>query len=33
MNFEELREEIDSYMDYYNNFRYQWNLKKEPLQN
>lgn len=32
-NFEELREEIDSYMDYYNNFRYQWNLKKmTPVQ-
>jgi len=31
--FEELREEIDSYMDYYNNFRYQWNLKKmTPIQ-
>jgi transposase InsO family protein len=31
--FSELQEEIDSYMDYYNNFRYQWNLKKmTPVQ-
>ena len=26
--FEELEREIDDYMDYYNNYRYQWNLKK-----
>lgn len=26
--FEELQSEIDDYMIYYNNFRYQWNLKK-----
>ena len=26
--FEELKEEINQYMDYYNNFRYQWGLKK-----
>lgn len=26
--FAQLKEEIDSYMDYYNNFRYQWELKK-----
>lgn len=26
--FEELIKEIDDYIDYYNNFRYQWNLKK-----
>ncbi len=26
--FEELQWEIDDYMIYYNNFRYQWNLKK-----
>ncbi|MGG0278125.1 IS3 family transposase, partial [Bacillus rhizoplanae] len=25
---EELKEEIRNYMTYYNNFRYQWNLKK-----
>ena len=31
--FEELKKEIKSYMDYYNNFRYQWNLKKmTPVQ-
>ena len=30
---EELLEEIDEYMDYYNNYRYQWNLKKmTPMQ-
>lgn len=27
-NYNELNDEIDSYMDYYNNNRYQWNLKK-----
>jgi transposase InsO family protein len=27
-NFESLRAEIDDYMDYYNNDRYQWNLAK-----
>lgn len=26
--FEELKAEIDDYMDYYNNAKYQWNLKK-----
>ena len=26
--FEELKSKIDSYINYYNNFRYQWNLKK-----
>ncbi len=31
--FEELIEEIDDYIDYYNNFRGQWNLKKmTPVQ-
>ncbi|WBW94753.1 IS3 family transposase [Oceanirhabdus sp. W0125-5] len=25
---DELKDEIDEYMDYYNNYRYQWNLKK-----
>lgn len=31
--FEELVEEIDDYMDYYNNYRYQWDLKKmTPVQ-
>ena len=25
---EELQERVDEYMDYYNNYRYQWNLKK-----
>ncbi|MFZ0447262.1 MAG: IS3 family transposase, partial [Bacillus sp. (in: firmicutes)] len=30
---EELRREIKNYMTYYNNFRYQWNLKKmTPVQ-
>jgi putative transposase len=30
---EELKKEIKSYMTYYNNFRYQWNLKKmTPVQ-
>ncbi|MBT2737383.1 IS3 family transposase, partial [Bacillus sp. ISL-7] len=27
-SLEELKREIRSYMTYYNNFRYQWNLKK-----
>ncbi len=27
-NFEELKFVIDDYIDYYNNYRYQWNLKK-----
>lgn len=32
-NLEELRREVDEYMDYYNNFRYQWELKKmTPVQ-
>ena len=26
--FEELQLEIDRYITYYNNYRYQWNLKK-----
>jgi len=26
--FDELKQEIDNYMDYYNNDRYQWNLAK-----
>ena len=31
--FEELQLLIDEYIDYYNNFRYQWNLKKlTPIQ-
>ena len=31
--FEELKKEINQYMTYYNNFRYQWNLKKmTPVQ-
>ncbi len=31
--FEDLQAEIDDYMIYYNNFRYQWNLKKmTPVQ-
>ena len=31
--FEQLQSMIDSYMDYYNNFRYQWGLKKlTPIQ-
>ena len=31
--FEELKLEIDEYMDYYNNFRYQWEMKKmTPVQ-
>ncbi len=25
---DELKAEIDEYIDYYNNYRYQWNLKK-----
>ncbi len=30
---EELKREIKNYMTYYNNFRYQWNLKKRtPVQ-
>lgn len=30
---EELKKEIDAYMNYYNNFRYQWDLKKmTPVQ-
>jgi putative transposase len=27
-SLDELREEIDQYMNYYNNYRYQWKLKK-----
>ncbi len=31
--FEELQILIDNYMEYYNNFRYQWGLKKlTPIQ-
>lgn len=31
--FDELQIVVDDYMDYYNNFRYQWNLKKlTPIQ-
>lgn len=31
--FEELQVEIDKYIEYYNNYRYQWNLKKmSPVQ-
>lgn len=31
--FEELQVEIDRYIEYYNNYRYQWNLKKmSPIQ-
>lgn len=31
--FDELQVMIDEYVDYYNNFRYQWNLKKlTPIQ-
>ena len=26
--FAELKQEVDNYMDYYNNDRYQWNLAK-----
>jgi len=26
--FDQLKEEIDSYIEYYNNFRYRWELKK-----
>lgn len=29
--FEELQVEIDRYIEYYNNYRYQWNLKKMSL--
>lgn len=33
MTFFELEEEINNYMDYYNNYRYQWGLKKlAPVQ-
>ncbi len=32
-NFEELQFEIDKYIEYCNNYRYQWNLKKmSPVQ-
>lgn len=27
-NLEDVRKEVDEYMDYYNNYRYQWNLNK-----
>lgn len=31
--FEDLKNEIDDYIDYHNNYRYQWNLKKmTPVQ-
>ncbi|MGL5550577.1 MAG: IS3 family transposase, partial [Culicoidibacterales bacterium] len=26
--FKEVKQEVDSYIRYYNNFRYKWNLKK-----
>lgn len=33
MTFEEIQFEIDDYMNYYNNFRYQWNLSRmSPVQ-
>lgn len=28
LNFRKLKQEIDDYMDYYNNYRYQWDLNK-----
>ena len=28
LSFDELQIEIDDYMDYYNNYRYQWDLEK-----
>ena len=28
LDFEEVKQEIDDYMDYYNNYRYQWDLNK-----
>lgn len=28
LSFDELQVEIDDYMDYYNNYRYQWDLEK-----
>ena len=28
IDFEEVKQEIDDYMDYYNNYRYQWDLNK-----
>lgn len=32
-NLEEVKREIAEYMEYYNNYRYQWNLKKmTPVQ-
>jgi hypothetical protein len=32
LDYEELQIEIDDYMDYYNNYRYQWNLgKRSPV--
>ena len=33
LTFQELQVEIDKYITYYNNYRYQWNLKKmSPVQ-
>lgn len=33
LTFDELEASIDNYMDYYNNYRYQWELKKlAPVQ-
>ena len=28
LDFEEVKQEINDYMDYYNNYRYQWDLNK-----
>lgn len=28
LTFDDVQKEIDNYIDYYNNYRYQWNLKK-----
>lgn len=28
LSFDELQVEIDDYMDYFNNYRYQWDLEK-----
>ena len=33
LDYEELQIEIDDYMDYYNNYRYQWDLgKRTPIE-
>ena len=31
LSFDELQVEIDDYMDYFNNYRYQWDLEKRSL--